>query len=547
MKTTTARRWIGTILLAVLATAPSPALAQQATPSEEMALQAYRQGSFSRAVQLYTQALSETDDAAHRARLHISIAWTLFALGREGEVETHLRAAFVEDPDLAIARDYYTQEFLELTEAARARALRGVTEPHATPPPELEATLEAVDQRMASGDDLEGALADVDRLLEAYPRDPRLLPLKAELLRQLGREGEAAELYAGAFATAGEQVVTELSIPELILRANRLLDSGDLDTSLELLREAVSRQPGNVAALELMAEAAQRAGRWQEAEFALKSALGLQPDNLGLRLRLGEVYLAKGDPSAARDVFRQLSESYPHSDRAWAALGLLDARLGNEQRALDELATALGENPLLPEVQLAYGELLLMRGEVGPALEALRAAANLLHDDPQVNARLGQALLADGQPAPALERLRGAAASGFTPPDVLRALALALVLEDYHSEASRLLATVAPDPRHDSAVVRALLHVARGEAAKAEQEVRSAAELRPTDPGVLNLLAVSLYRQARYEAAVPPLERAAELAPDDAVITANLELARAALAAVQLAESAQEVRAAPSR
>lgn len=544
MTTTAARQWIAVI---VMVTAASPVFAQAAAPSEEMALQAYRQGSFSRAVQLYTQALSETDDPEHRARLHISIAWTLFALGREGEVETHLRAAFLEDPDLAIARDYYTQEFLELTEAARAQALTGAAEPPGTPPPELEATLAAVDRRLASGEDLEGALADVARLLEAYPRDPRLLPLKAELLRQLGREDEATDLYAGAYGTSAEQVVTQLSIPELILRANRLLDGGDLETSLELLREAVSRQPGNVAALELMAEAAQRAGRWQEAEFALKSALGLQPDNLGLRLRLGEVYLAKDDPSAARDVFRQLSESYPHSDRAWAALGLLDARLGNEERALTELATALDENPLLPEVQLAYGELLLKRGDVTPALEALRSAANLLHDDPHVNGRLGQALLAAGQAPQALGRLRGAVESGFTPPDVQLALALALVLEDYHSEAERLLATVAPDSRHDSGVVRALLHLERGEATEAEEQARQAVEVRPTDPGVLNLLAASLYRQSRYDAAVPPLERAAELAPDDPTVAANLAFARAAVAAVELAEAAQEVAAAPGR
>ena len=37
--------------------------AQEMTPSEEAAVQAYRQGSFSKAVTLYTKALSETEDA----------------------------------------------------------------------------------------------------------------------------------------------------------------------------------------------------------------------------------------------------------------------------------------------------------------------------------------------------------------------------------------------------------------------------------------------------------------------------------------------------
>jgi tetratricopeptide (TPR) repeat protein len=149
-----------------------------------------------------------------------------------------------------------------------------------------------------------------------------------------------------------------------------------------LLREAVSRQSTNVAALELMAEAAVRTGRWQDAEFALKSALGLQPDNLNLQLRLGGVYLSRNDTSAARDVFRELTESYPHSDRAWASLGLLDAMLGNEERALVELDQALKENPLLPEVQLAYGELLLRQGRDAEALAAFQAARNLLPDRP---------------------------------------------------------------------------------------------------------------------------------------------------------------------
>ena len=105
--------------LVVFTLLPQAAAAQEVTPSEAAALQAYREGSFSRAVQLYTTALSETDDPSHRARLHVNAAWTLFALGREDEVNTHLRAALLEDPDLNLVPDYYTQEFMDLFEAAR--------------------------------------------------------------------------------------------------------------------------------------------------------------------------------------------------------------------------------------------------------------------------------------------------------------------------------------------------------------------------------------------------------------------------------------------
>jgi len=512
------------------------------TPSEEAALQAYRQGAFSRAVQLYTTALSETDDPAHRAQLHVRIAWTLFALGREAEVETHLRAALVEDPTLTLATDYYTQQFVDLFEAARTSAAKGQPpSPETPPPPDVEATLAAIQTRLEKGEDLEGALADVDRLLVAFPGDARLAPLKVALLERLGRTEEAAALRAQYGLGGPTAPLATLSIPDLILRANRLLDEGDVEGSLEVVREVVARQPNNVAGLELMAEAARRAARWQEAEFALKSALGLQPDNIGLRLRLGEVYLAMGDTSGARDVFRQLTERWPHSDRAWAALGLLDARLGRPERALEELRTALAENPLLPEVQLAVGELELSAGRAEPALEALRAAENLLHDDAQVQARLGQALLSLGRVEPALAALRAAVAGGFQPPDVRRAFALALTEAGLFAEAQRVVDKL--DAGDDTSLLAGLLQLERGTYADAEATVRPVLERRPNDPAVLNLLAAALYHQGRFADAADLLARAQPLAPSNSVLETNLARAVAADAADQLLRNALEVAA----
>jgi tetratricopeptide (TPR) repeat protein len=516
--------------------------AQQATPSEEAALQAYREGSFSRAVQLYTRALSETDDPHHRAQLHVSIAWTLFALGRQGEVETHIRAALMEDPELSLIPDYYTKEFIELFEAAKGRARSAAEGSSGVPPPDLEATLASIRERMDAGRDLEGALADVERLLVSYPADGRLLPLRVELLRRLDRGGEADQLLR-AYEPGGPDVPVEsLSIPDLILRANRMLDDGDVEGAFNLLREAVSRQPTNVAALELMAEAAVRTGRWHDAEFALKSALGLQPDNLGLQLRLGGVYLAKNDTSAARDIFRELTEQYPHSDRAWASLGLLDAQLGNDERAVHELSQALRENPLLPEVQLGYGELMLKQGKPADALTAFQAAESLLPDDPQLEARLGQALEGLGRYDQALEHLRTAMSGGFRPFDVQRSFALALIRQGLYAEAERAIVDIPPDEHHDLDMVRGLLLLEQGSYPEAETVLRQAADARPSDAALLNLLATAVYRQERYEDAVTLLERAVEIQPADETLGRNLEMARSALAAERLAAGAEPVR-----
>ena len=515
------------------------------TPSEEAAIQAFRQGSFSRAVELYRQALQETDDASHRARLHINIAWTLFALGREAEVQTHLRAALLEDPNLTLLPDYYTQEFIDLFDQARARGVESELE---APPPDLEMTIANIEVRIEQQEDLEGALADVDRLLAAYPEDGRLIPLRSEVLRELGRDQEADDLmrtYGGGFGPGAYS--DRMSTPDLILRANRLLEEGDSETSLELLRRAVARQPNNVAALELMAEAAQRGGQWQEAEFALKSALAMQPDNVGLQLRLGEVYIAENELSAARDVFRGITEISPHSDRGWASLGLLEARLGNSERALAHLDRAIEENPLLPEVQLARGELLLLAGAFQPATGALESAANLLHDDPQLEARLGQAYLAGGSYGEALSHLRTAVDGGFGPTDVQRALALALALNGLYAESERVLAESGFANNHDSEVVRGLLMLERSSFAAAEDVLGPVVEARPGEPEVLNLFAATLYNQERYAEAVQYLERAEEINPSSEALAVNLSVARAAHAAELLEQNSTIVKAVPAK
>lgn len=533
-------------LAAALAT---PCLAQETTPSEAAALEAYRQGSFSKAVQLYTKALSETPDASHRAQLHVRIAWTLFALGREAEVDTHLQAALVEDPTLTLVPDYYTQDFLDLFAGARRKAAELSHQRQGTPAPDLEATLVGVTTRLASKQDLEAALADVDRLIVTYPQDTRLVPVRLQVLEALGRPLDAPLQFEGSNATGVDPLIGLSSVPELILRANQLLDDGDMATSLELLREAVSRQPSNVAALELMAEAARRSARWQEAAFALKSALALQPDNIGLQLRLGEVNLALGDISAARDSFQQLTRAYPNSDRAWASLGLLDARLSAHDRAMTALEKALTENPLLPEAQLAYGELLLLSGRVQEAVEAFQSAANLLHNDPQLEARLGQALLAGGRAAEALPLLRSGVTGGFAPDDVRRSLAVALLQGGLLAEASRTLADLSPAGRGTvgTELVRAALDLEDGKLTEAEAALARHLAGHGNDPAFLNLVGVVAYRQRRFADAATALTEAAALDTAAGTVTANLRHAQAAAAAQALLDNSRPVPTAPAK
>jgi predicted Zn-dependent protease len=532
-------------VLTLLLLAPVGGLAQQVTPSEESGNEAYREGSFANAIELFTRALSETEEANHRARLQVQIAWTLFALGNEAEVETHLRAALVEDPSLALDDSYYSQDFLDLFDRAR-RSTFEASSAASAPAPDLEATIASITDRIDSGTDLEGALADVDRLLAAYPRDGRLIPLKIQILGLLGRNDEANNLSFSRGADLDSQAFDAgYSVPDLVLRANRLLEEGDATTALQLVRQAVNRAPSNSYALELMAEAAMETADWQSAEFALKSALGLQPDNIGLKLRLGEVYMATFEASAARDIFQSLTEKYPTSDRAWASLGLLEARLQNNARALEAFSQALHENPMLPEVQLANGELLLLKGDIDGALESLEAAEKLIPSDPQLEARLGQALLSKGRTAEALGHLQTAVATGYDNPNVQRWLALALALNEDYSESQRVLDAVDPDAGGAGEIVAGYLELRRERYPEAELTLRAVANARPGDPAAVNLLAAAIFPQDRFSESVSLLSHAFELDPTDETIESNLAKAHAAVAAEVLGANAEVVKAQP--
>ena len=533
---------------ALLSTLALPVVvsAQETTPSEELALEAYRKGASEKAVDLYTAALSETDDPAHRARIQVQIAWNLFTMGRPDEVRTHFRIALTEEPNLSLPGDYYTPEFLEIFEQARRTNYEAGADGGA-PLPDLEGTVASINDRIVSEADLEGALVDIDRLMQAYPRDGRLIPLKSQVLTLLGRTEEASLLASSRNGAIDNQIYDDsVSATDLVLRANRLLEQGDATTALQLSRQAVTLSPNNYVALELMAEAAQKVADWKSAEYALKSALSLQPDNIDLKLRLGEVYLATFEASAARDVFKSLTDQYPNSDRPWAALGLLEARLGNFDRALEALALAIHENSLLPEVQLANGELLLMRGDIDGALQSLQAAANLLRNDPQLEARLGQAMLAKGRAADALTHLRAAVDGGFDKPDVQRSLALALALNEMHAESQRVIdAAGGDDPTGDREVVLGYLELQRGNFSSAEQILAASAESRPGDPASVNILAAAIYPQQRYDESVALLARAKGLDAQSTVIEDNLNKARAAAAAEALGANARDVRPQP--
>ena len=97
----------------------------------------------------------------------------------------------------------------------------------------------------------------------------------------------------------GAAVGAEVSVAELLLRADRLLTVDRLDQAEALYRQASERDPGNAAAVVGLARCAVERGDARAAYDLAVRVLELDPRNdQGLRMeaRLSEVLAARGEP-----------------------------------------------------------------------------------------------------------------------------------------------------------------------------------------------------------------------------------------------------------
>jgi Flp pilus assembly protein TadD len=169
------------------------------------------------------------------------------------------------------------------------------------------------------------------------------------------------------------------------------------------------------------------------------------------------------------------------------------------------------------------------REEYGLAVTEMACAASLEPGNGTILCNLGAALCRAGDPRLARRWLERGRAAAPTSPDVLVALGNAYALQGRYEEALETENEAArtaeiSGARHNAA----LLLAARRHLPAALEEQRSAFELAPNDPDVLNNLGCLLWLRGRYVEAAPHFERAAETRYHE---TARGNLVRADLAA----------------
>lgn len=221
------------------------------------------------------------------------------------------------------------------------------------------------------------AWALLEPLLVEHPQSPWLRLMAGQALRQLGRFAEAEEhlkkarqvpefaaqatgelvevlaqqgKFQEAAALLGEAIRQggEPTLPGLVRWATLLLRAKDEAKAVEVLDEALSRDPAFTDALILRAAVAFRQGKADEAEHFYRRALVASPDDPDALLGLARLYLELRRFGEARPLLAKAREVVAKHEDALPGAAL---EVVEEQAALELLARSYqGALPFLQEL-----------------------------------------------------------------------------------------------------------------------------------------------------------------------------------------------------
>jgi Flp pilus assembly protein TadD len=132
----------------------------------------------------------------------------------------------------------------------------------------------------------------------------------------------------------------------------------------ERFREAMVLDPGYIPAVADLAMVLGTMGHAQEAVSLLERARAEKPENISIRMMLGENLLRNNQPEHAVEAFEGCLR-LPGADRhapLWALLGQAHLAAGHDEPARQALEMALQLDPKLPQPHFWLGQLLMRTG-----------------------------------------------------------------------------------------------------------------------------------------------------------------------------------------
>lgn len=524
-------------------------LAQEPSKLETEAKRAFDSGRFQEAGDKYAKAAEAPDLAADRkSELYFQSAWAFFIGGNSKTSRESLKAAFTARPNMEIAADFYSPDFVRLAQAVRAE----VAGPSA-PPPDLAELKRMAREKLADGK-AEEALYDVKRAEKS--NDPEIHRLLAEIYDRLGRGNDAdaerrktsdlerngvtATPLQGTAPSAapGAPAGPGVSVAPLLESAETALKRGDFRNAQVIASRALDVDAKNAEAHRIIADASFALGKEADAEREYTAAIVLDTSNARAELGLAQLAEMQRKWNTAASHYRRALELNGKSVTAALGLGRTMEDLKEKTSARIAFGRAVETDPTDPVARNEFGVFLARSDETDQAIEQLSEAVRMAPQNAVFHDNLGRAYRKKGMAKEAEREL--VEASRLSPNDAMVWIALGhLRVEQKRNEeaAAAYRAAWDIDPASEEAAsgLGASL-IEAGKPAEAETVLVKALEVSPKGSSLWNNLGVARTRRGDFTGAVDAFEKAIGLDGNFEAARTNLAKAQQ-LAAIERASS----------
>jgi tetratricopeptide (TPR) repeat protein len=204
------------------------------------------------------------------------------------------------------------------------------------------------------------AVAVLEPLLATKSSDPETLFLLSRAYRCAGHEEQAQKTLA-AFEAASQ---SDSSTKQQQLEAKHLVDQAeeralknDLPAALDLLQQAIAKDPSFSPAYSLLAKLNYSAGNLQKASEAISQALALTPYMPDFLYVQGKIFEKQGKLDEALEVFQRTALVNPKESDAYFEMGVIYQQRHDRARALAAYKKAAELSPDDPDYRRAVAAL----------------------------------------------------------------------------------------------------------------------------------------------------------------------------------------------
>ena len=358
--------------------------------------------------------------------------------------------------------------------------------------------------------EVEQARARYAAILERHPTELNALMRLAELENASGRIDEAVALLERARAAHRQALQPRLTLADYYRQV------GQTEKALTLAREAQALAPDHPATLLTLGKVQLAMGEADAALTTFERLTARSPESTEAHYQLALARRATGDTSGARSALRRSLERDANHVPAKVLMGKVALRAGNTAEALTIAKRLQAEHPDEPRGYALEGDVLIAQRQYPDAASAYEAA---LRVEPHGRWVIGlyRARQGMGDRNAAEATLRDWLAKHPEDGVVRNALANALIASDREDEAiDEYIRVLDSDP--DNAVALnnvAVLYERRGDPRMlkfAERAYRQA----PNRPDVMDTYGWALVQTGNAEQGLGLLEKALELAPNNA-------------------------------